>query len=89
MKLVELEVDAALGEELLVSAHFADLAFVHDDDLVGTLHGRKAVGDDQRCASLDHAVERVAHAEFGFGIDAGSGFVENQDFRFMSQGARE
>ena len=69
--------------------HFADLAFVHDDDLVGALHRREPVGDDQRGASLDHAVEGVAHAELGFGIDARSGFVENQDFRFVGEGARE
>ncbi len=72
-----------------MGAHFADLAFVHDDDFVGALHRREPVGDDQGCSSLDHAVERVAHAEFGFGIDAGSGFVENQDLRFVGQGAGE
>ena len=34
-------------------------------------------------------LERVAHAEFGFGIHAGSGFVENQNLRLVRQGARE
>ena len=70
-------------------AHFAELAFVHDDDLVGALHGREPVGDDQRGASLDHAAERIAHAEFGFGIHARSSFIENQNLRFVGQGARE
>ena len=63
--------------------------FVHHDDLVGALHGREAVGDDQRGASFDHAAERVAHAEFGFRVHAGGGFVEDQDLRLVGQGAGE
>ena len=48
LELVELIVNTAIGEQLLVSSHFAHLAFVHHDDLVGALHGREAVGDDHR-----------------------------------------
>src|SRR5882724_2679107 len=87
LQLIELPVNPALGEELLVRSHFADLAFVHDDDLVGALDGRKAVGDDQRGAAFDHAAEGVADAEFGFGVDAGGGFVEDQDLRIVRQRA--
>ena len=89
LQLVELVVDSAIRQQFLMSAHFADLAFVHDDDLVGTLDGREAVGNDQRGASFDHAAERVAHFEFGFGIDARSGFVEDQNLRLVRQGAGE
>jgi|SRR5215472_8406176 len=39
LKLVELPINAALGEQLLVAADLADLALVHDDDLVGSLNG--------------------------------------------------
>src|SRR5262249_41657799 len=39
LELVELPVDAAVGEQLLVAADLAHLAFVHDDDLVGALDG--------------------------------------------------
>src|SRR5580700_1691291 len=39
LELIQLEVNPALGQELLVGAHFADLAFVHNDDFVGALHG--------------------------------------------------
>jgi hypothetical protein len=45
LELVELVVEAALGEELLVGAALAELAFVHNEDFVGRLHGRQAVGD--------------------------------------------
>jgi len=37
LELVELEVEAVVGEELLVGALFAELAFVHDEDGVGAL----------------------------------------------------
>ena len=42
--------NAALSEELLMSAHLAQLRFVHDQDAVGALNCRKTVGNDQRCA---------------------------------------
>ena len=70
-----------------MSAHLADSSFVHDNNLVGPLHRRQAVGDDQRGSSFHHARERIAYPEFGLRVDARSGFVENQDLWFMGQGA--
>ncbi len=79
LQLVELPVDAALGQQLLVRADLAHLALMHHDDLVGALHGTEAVGDDDRGAAFHHAAERIADAELGLGIDAGGGFVEDED----------
>jgi hypothetical protein len=62
---------------------------MHDDDLVGALYGREAVGDDQGSASLDHAAERVAHFELGFGVDARGGFIEDQNLGLMREGTSE
>ena len=45
LELVELVVEAALGEELLVGAALAELASVHDEDLVRGLDGGEAVGN--------------------------------------------
>ena len=39
LQLIKLEINAVLGQELLVGAHLADLAFVHHDDFVGALDG--------------------------------------------------
>jgi len=39
LELVELPIEATLQEQLLVRAHLAELAFVHDQDGVGALHG--------------------------------------------------
>ena len=41
LQLIELVINAALREQLLMSAHFAHLAFVHDNNLVGLLHGER------------------------------------------------
>ena len=46
LELVELPVEAAVGEQLLVGALLAELAFVHDEDGVGALDGGEAVGDE-------------------------------------------
>src|SRR5215469_11891328 len=47
------------------------------------------MGDDQRSAAFDHATKSLADAELCFRINAGSRFIENQDFRIVGQGARE
>ncbi len=77
----------ALGQQFLVSAHLPHLAFVHHDDLVRALHGRKPMRNDHRSPAFDHAAKGFAHPEFGLGIDAGGSFIENQDLRIVRQGA--
>ena len=78
-----------LRKQLLVAAHFAKLALVHDEDDVGLLHGGEAVRDDDRGAALNHALQGQADAQLGVGVDRGSGFVEDQDARVVRQGAGE
>src|SRR4029077_8224599 len=39
LQLIELVINPALGQQLLVRSHFTDLAFVHHDNLVGALDG--------------------------------------------------
>ena len=89
LELVKAVVDAALGQEFLVGALFAEAAFVEDEDAVGVLDGAEAMGDDERGAAAEEAVERFADQEFGFGVDAGGGFVEDEEARIVSQGAGE
>src|SRR5579863_9531073 len=87
LQLIELVVNTTLGQQLLMRTHLADLTFVHHDNLIGALYGRKPVGDDYRRAAFDHAAEGIAHFEFCFGIYAGCGFVEDQNLRIVRQGA--
>ncbi len=55
LQLIEPVINAALGEQLLVGTHFANLAFVHHDDLIGALDSGEPVSDDYRSAAFDHA----------------------------------
>ena len=70
-------------------AGLAHMALVHHDELVGALDGGESVGDDDRGAPFHHARERVAHPQLGFGVYAGGGFVEHQDFRIVGQRPRK
>ena len=56
---------------------------MEDEDAVGMLDGAQPVSDDDRGAAFDQAVERFANHHFGLGVDAGSGFVENQELRIV------
>src|SRR5579863_4733858 len=80
LQLIQLVVNPALGQQLLVSPDLPHLTFVHDDDLVGALDGRKSMSDDHRGAAFDHVAQSIADAKFGLSIHTGSGFIENQDF---------
>jgi hypothetical protein len=53
------------------------------------LDGAQAMSDDQGGAALEQAVESLADQHFGGGIDAGGGFVENQESGIVGEGARE
>lgn len=46
LKLIKFPVEAALDQQLLVRTLFANLAVMKDDDLVGALDGREAMGHD-------------------------------------------
>src|SRR5262249_27079229 len=51
LELIELVVDPAKGEQLLVRAGFAQVPFVQDEDLVHVLDRRQPVGDGDRRAA--------------------------------------
>ena len=70
LELVEAVVDAALGEQFLMGALFAEASFVEDEDSVGVLNGAEAMCDDERGAAAEQTVERFADLEFGLGVDA-------------------
>src|SRR5262249_38043669 len=89
LELIELPVDAALRQEVLGGAALPQTALVHDPGAVCALNRGEAVCDHDRGAALDHAIERVADAEFGFSIDAGCGFVQNEVARVVGQGPGE
>ena len=89
LELVETVVDAALGEKFLVGALFAEAAFMEDKDAVGVLDSAETVRDDESGAAAEEAVEGIADLQFGFGVHAGGGFVEDEEARIVREGAGE
>ena len=67
----------------------AEAAFVEDKDAVRVLNGAQAVRDHHGRAAFEQAVERFSNHQFGFGVHARSGFIENQEFWIVRQRARE
>src|SRR6185503_6428455 len=87
LELVELPVKPALRQQVLVVSHLAQLAFMHHENCIRTLNGRKAVRDEDAGAAFDHAIKRSSDTEFGIGIDAGGRFVKDENVRIVSKGA--
>ena len=56
-------------------------------NLIGPADGGKAVRDDKSGAAAHQVGETLLDHGFGFGIEAGSRFVENQDARVGQDGA--
>src|SRR6267142_4560272 len=87
LKLVKPVVDPALGEELLMRALLAQPPLVKNQDAICMLNGAETMRDHERGSTGEQAVQRFANEQLCFGIDAGSGFVENQEARIMCQRA--
>src|SRR5271166_5877418 len=78
---VEVVVAAARGVKLRVGAALHDLSLLHNQDLVGPANGREPVGDDERSASLHKIRKTLLDHLLRFRVEAGSGFIENQNSR--------
>lgn len=83
----EVGVEAIGGNEIGVAASFGDAAMFEDEDLICVADGGEAVGDDEAGAVGEEAVEGFLNEFFGGGIDAGGGFVEDEDGRVFEEGA--
>src|SRR5687767_3060414 len=89
LQLVEAVINSARREQLLVRARLAELPLVQDEDAVHPLDGREAMGNRDGGTTVHDHLQRVADQQFGFGIDARGGFVEDQDARIERERARE
>ena len=89
LQLVQAVVNAALREKFLMSALFAQAAFVEHQNAVGVLNGAQAMRDHQRGAAGQQTVQRFANQQFRFGIHAGGSFVKNQEARIVRKGSRK
>jgi len=62
---------------------------VEDENAVGMLNGTETMGDDQRGATAEQAVESIADLQLGLCVHARSSFVKDEEARIVGQGARE
>ena len=60
---------------------------MHDENGVGALNGGEAMGDQDAGSAFHHALERAANAKLGVGVDAGGGFVEDEDAGIVGERA--
>src|SRR5699024_4841175 len=84
---VQLGVETAFGQQLLVPALLDDVAVAHDQDGVGVPDGGQPVGDDKAGAAAHQVVHGGLDALFGAGIHRAGGLVQNQDPVVRQDGA--
>ena len=77
------------GHQLGLGAALDDAAAVEHDDLVGPAHGREPVGDHDRRAPVQQAVERLLDQHLGRPVDVRGRLVEDQDARVGEQRAAD
>ena len=77
--LVELLVDAALGEEGIVGAPLLNDAARQDQYLVRRQDGGEPVGDDDAGPARHQRLQGLLDGAFGDGIQGRRGFVQNED----------
>jgi len=78
LAVVELGVEAAAGQQILVLALFDDVAVVHHHNQVRVADGGQTVRDDETGAILHQLVHGFPDQDFGAGIDRAGGSVLNQ-----------
>ena len=66
------------GEQFAVRSAFDDAPLVHDQDQVGALDGRQAVGDHQRGPVGRGPLQRRLDVALRLGVQRRGGFVEDQ-----------
>ena len=78
---VQLGVQAAGGQQLVVRAALDDPAVVDDQDLVGLADGGQPVRDDQRRPAGQRRLQRPLHRRLGLGVQVRGGLVEHDHRR--------
>ena len=82
-------VAAAAAQQIVVLAALDDLAGLDHQNGVGVHDGVQAVGDDDGGAALAEMLDRLLHGLFGFRIQRGGGFIQQDDRRVLDQRTRD
>src|SRR5689334_2698382 len=85
LRLVELGVPSAAGEQFGVCAALRDAAVLDDEDDVGGADRREPVSDHYRRPSAQRLGERLLNSGFGCGVQRGGGLVQHDHARASEQ----
>ena len=89
LSLVELAVDAAACEQLVVCALLGDDAVLDDEYAVGLEDGREPVRDHNVGAALHDGLQRILDRIFRDRVEGRRGLVQDQDARVLEHHARD
>ena len=87
ISIIQFRIMPALREQVGVVASFDDVALLEHNDAVSVFHGGEAVGNDDGRAVGHDEVEGFLNLFLGKGINAGGGFVEDEDGWLLHQHA--
>src|SRR5262249_12064516 len=86
---VELRVEAARRDELVVPAALDDAATVDDEDDIGVADRREPVRDDHAGPGGQERAQRLLDGQLGARVDVRGRLVEDEDARIREQRARD
>ena len=89
IRVVERGVMSALGEQTFVVPLLDDRAFFHHHDAVGGFDGGQPVRDQDAGGMFQDQVQRLLDLPFGERVDAGGGFVQDEDGGLLHQDAHQ
>ena len=87
---IDVRVIPTFGEQGLVRSALDDAAVVEHDDVIGVFHGRHAMRDDQRGASLTNRAQCVEDSLFRVRVDGDlDPATPVEDVRFLNREVNE
>ena len=82
---INLAVDLAGFQKLLMGSHGADAAAIHNDDTIRILHRGDPLGNDDLCRFRDKLPESLANQRIRAGIHSACGVIQNEDLGLFQQ----
>ena len=82
---IEVSVDTALGDQLLMAATFGDHAVGNGHDPSGGTDGGKPVGNDEGGSALGQGVKGTLDLGFRHRVQRGGGLIQNEDWGILQK----
>src|SRR5208283_3856050 len=86
---VEMGVEAAQGQKLVVPALFDHAPLLEHDDEIGLLYGGEAMGDHERRAARGQLLQCILNQRFRLAVHTGRRLVQQENLAGVGQCAGE